>query len=102
MVVEPALRAALVKHDALMPVVICFLVGCGCQVFIAFVNKILAWCGYYGAANPKFKNTWRYKIAHEMGRWFVWDIALDIITIVSFCRATLIIFSCLVPEAAAG
>ena len=73
--VEPDLRDVLVEKNVLMTVVVYFLAGCACQVFIAFVNKILAWGNYFGEKNSEFKKTYRYKIAQEMGGWFIWDIA---------------------------
>lgn len=71
-------------------VVIIFLLGVGAQVFLAFVNKCIHWCIYWGDENEGFKNNKWYKWAEKWSPCFLIDVWIDVFTGVMFLIATII------------
>ena len=76
----------------LKPVVLLFIFGAAVQIFIALINKIECWYCYYADLNEEYSKT-------KFGRFMVWldnqfwiDILCDIITIVSYLIAIILIF----------
>lgn len=67
--------------------VLLFLFGCFNQVVIAFINKVCAWCMHNGDIQPSFKNGRIYKNAEKVYSWFWLDVTADVLTIVAFTIA---------------
>ena len=76
----------------LKPVALLFILGAAVQIFIALINKIECWYCYYADVNEEYSKT-------KFGRFMIWldnqfwiDILCDIITIVSYLIAIILIF----------
>jgi len=76
----------------LKPVAFLFIFGAAVQIFIAFINKIECWYCYYADVNQDYSKT-------KIGKFMLWldnqfwiDILCDIMTIVSYLIAIILIF----------
>ena len=75
-----------------------FLVGVGLQIILAMVNKTSMWGCYYGEQNPKFKTTYRWKLADWVSEQFWFDFIIDLVTLILFSAGTWCAFQILVGE----
>lgn len=91
--VNEDLGTKLANEGVLQTVAIFFLVGAAAQILVALINKICIWCQYYGEANQAFKETCRYRAAQSVGKQFWIDVLLDVVSIVAFAVAILIVFA---------
>jgi hypothetical protein len=64
-----------------------FLVGALAQVLGALTNKFANWIIYYGEADQAFQASQRYRLALWVSQQFWIDIALDLLTVVTFAWA---------------
>ena len=76
---------------SLIPVL--FLFGAAVQIFIAFINKIECWYCYYADINQSYSKT-------SFGKFMVWldnqfwiDILCDILTMLTYLIAIILIFN---------
>ena len=77
---------------------IAFLSGVLLQVFLAFLNKTIMWCCYYGEeVDTDFQKTYRYQTAYLISSQYWIDIIIDVVTICVFGYATLGLFKLLLP-----
>ena len=70
-----------------------FIIGVAAQVLVSAINKVSMWTCYYGEGNRSFKNTRRYKTGYWISEQFGFDLAADVLTVVTFAIATFKIFS---------
>ncbi len=75
---------------------ILFSVGVAAQVAMAFINKILMWYIYAGEGDDSFKLTCRYRFSDKVTKYFFPDIVCDLISIVTFAWASVLIYRAVV------
>jgi hypothetical protein len=69
-----------------------FFCGVAAQVLIAFLNKIAMWYIYRCEAHSEFIDSFSYKCADEFSENFWLDILLDLVSIICFTIATILVF----------
>jgi hypothetical protein len=67
------------RHVALL-----FLIGAGCQVVGAFVNKCANWTVYFGLIDEPFTGSWSYQVGLWLVEQFWIDFILDLATLGTF------------------
>ena len=82
----------LVTAQSLECVVLLFLIGGSAQIFIAWMNKTVNWCGYYGAENKGFKDTSGFKWSDWISKQYWIDIFFDFLTFGVYVRAVYLVF----------
>ena len=71
-------------------IVTLFLVGCGIQVAVAVLNKLIAWHLYCGEQDATFKRRWRYRAA-DFANTFLIDTAADFVSLGCFGYAVILV-----------
>ena len=69
-----------------------FLCGVALQVYLFFRTKILMWYLYFDEWQSEFKRNSTYEICDWYSEWFWLDAAIDLLTIVFFGTATVLVF----------
>ncbi len=70
----------------------CFLIGVALQVCLTALNKYIMWASYYGEGHPEYLLTRRYKFARFIRGFFIIDFFVDLLTMVLFGSATVLMF----------
>jgi len=65
--------------------------GVAVQIILAFINKCIHWCVYWGDESESFGKSWLYRMAKRVSSWFWIDVAIDLITFAAFVYATLLV-----------
>lgn len=89
--INPPLLEALRKAETGSWVVILFLAGCGMQVFVALLNKIISWYMYRGEGDAAFQGGTVYRICNVLSS-FVIDAVADVATFAAFGFAVYLLF----------
>ena len=63
-----------------------FLVGCGVQVALAVLNKLISWHLYCGEQDETFRKSWRYRVA-DLSNTFLIDTIADLVSLSCFGSA---------------
>jgi hypothetical protein len=102
---EHLLEVILNKHEYFYAIDY-FIFGMSAQIIAAFINKICAWCNYYGRSEEGkratlifrrgFGNSWLFSFSSWVSRQFLIDISLDLITGFLFANGIWLIFNALV------
>ena len=87
--------AILAKSGSLRLIAVLFLVGVTLQVLLAAVNKSVMWSCYYGEVVPKYKKTWRYRVAGWLSEQYLIDLSCDLASMAVFGLATYFCFTSL-------
>ena len=69
-----------------------FISGVAFQILIAFVNKTLMWSIYYSKIKPKIVTKRWYKAARKICDMFWLDMLADLLTLLTFSAATVLVF----------
>ena len=88
-----AMLTKLSSKCLLIPVAGLFLLGAAVQIFIAFINKIECWYCYYADIDKDFSETTLGKFMLWLDKQFWIDISCDIVTMVTYLIAIILIFS---------
>lgn len=84
LLVNNNIAKSLVEAGQLRDVVFLFLIGTTAQVLGALLNKIANWYVYIGTVDTSLKGSRRQRFADWLIGQFWIDIAVDVLTIVSF------------------
>lgn len=84
LLVNNSIAKSLVEAGQLRDVVFLFLLGTTAQVLGALLNKVANWYVYIGTIDPALKGSRRQRFADWLISQFWIDIAVDVLTIVSF------------------
>ena len=89
------LAARLAESGSSASVGALFLLGVAAQVGLAAVNKTMMWACYYSERNPSVQERWWSKAAYWLGKFFLIDLMIDVVTLALFGSATWILFGLL-------
>jgi len=70
-------------------VIISFIIGVAAQVILAFINKWIHWCVYWGEEDSNFRCSRWNKYAEALSSCFIIDLVVDLITLIAFAVATI-------------
>lgn len=89
--VNPAILEALKKSEVGPWVVGLFLAGCGLQIFVALLNKIISWNLYGGESDEPYRETFRYKACEFFNSFWI-DAFFDVLSLAAFVSAVVLMF----------
>lgn len=68
-----------------------FVLGVILQILLAILNKYSSWVGYYGEFKPSYQQSKVYKLVEKLSCKIIIDIVIDILTILCYAIAIMLI-----------
>ncbi len=91
-ITQPTFAKAVVEHGTVRTVGLLFLLGVLLQVVLALLNKWVNWGNYYYEAHPDVTRGKIYNACQSISKQAWLDILVDLLTLVFFAWATVLVF----------